>query len=185
MSATQLPPSPAGWFLFGHLFDARSNLLGLYERTARECGDVAILDFGFRRIWFVSHPDLVEKVLTSKTFTKHYALRLNRMLLGDGLLSSEGEFWLKQRRLIQPPFLRQRVLEHAGGMAEIAAKYATKWRPGETHDIHKEMRELTMAIAAKTLFGADVGQREGAAVAEALIDVMAVFGDRLFSLFPL
>jgi cytochrome P450 len=180
-----MPPSPPGWFLFGHLFDARSNLLGLYERTVRECGDVATLNFGFRRIYFISHPDLIERVLTGKGFTKHYALRFNRMLLGDGLLTSEGEFWLKQRRLIQPPFLRQRVLEHAGVMAEIAAKYATKWRPGETHDIHKEMRELTMAIAAKTLFGADVGQREGAAVAEALVDVMAGFEDRLFSLFRL
>jgi cytochrome P450 len=136
-------------------------------------------------VWLITHPDLIGEVLTGKGYTKHYALRLNRMLLGNGLLSSEGDFWLRQRRLIQPPFLRHRVLSHAAVMAEIAARHAARWRPGETRDIHAEMRGLTMAIAARTLFGADVGQKEGAEVAEALVDVMAAFGDRLFALIQL
>src|SRR5262245_26333857 len=109
MPATRLPPGPPGKFLIGHLDELRHDVLRLYTRCAREYGDVARLWFGFRSAWVLSHPDLIEQVLTSRNFTKHWALRLNRMLLGDGLLISEGDFWLKQRRLMQPAFLRDRL----------------------------------------------------------------------------
>ncbi len=179
------PPSPPGRFLFGHLGELRSDLLGFYTRNARAYGDVVLLRYGFKPVWVVSDPALIGEVLSGKGFIKHYALRMSSMLLGNGLLSSEGDFWLRQRRLIQPPFLRGRVLGHGAVMADIAVRHAARWRPGETRDIHAEMRGLTMAIAARTLFGTDVADGEGAAVAEALADVMAAFGDRLFSLLRL
>jgi cytochrome P450 len=184
MLATRLPPGPPGRFLTGHLGELRTNLLGLYTRCAREYGDVALLRFGLRPVWVLSHPDLVEQVLTSRHFTKHYALRMNRLLLGNGLLSSDGDFWLRQRRLMQPAFLRDRVTSYAGVMFEYSERWARSWRDDEKRNIHADMRQLTMEIAGKTLFGADAYGR-GPAVAQALTDVMDAFVGRLFSVLRL
>ncbi|MFO0929751.1 MAG: cytochrome P450 [Gemmataceae bacterium] len=179
MAATALPPGPPGRFLTGNLPDLRRDLLELYERAARTYGDVATLRFGLRRIFLISHPDLIEQVLTSRAFVKHYALRMNKMLLGNGLLTSEGDEWLRQRRLIQPAFLRDRLAGYGGTMVEYSHRWAAGWRDGERRDMHADMRQLTMEIAAKTLFGADVSG-QGAAVADALRDVMESFIRRLF-----
>src|SRR5262245_16826370 len=184
MALTTLPPGPPGRFLTGHLHELRRDMLGLYLRTARTCGDVALLRFGLRRVYLVSHPDLIEQVLTSRHFMKHYALQMVRPLLGNGILTSEGDFWLKQRRLMQPVFLKDRVLSYAGTMIADSERWSERWRDGEKRDVHAEMRQLTMAIAAKTLFGADV-EGQGAAVAQALRDVMDSFINRLFSVVRL
>ena len=180
-----LPPGLPGSFLLGHLPHLRSDLLAFYARSARECGDVALLRFGLKKVWLVSHPDLVGEVLAGRNFIKHYALRMNRLLLGDGLLSSEGDFWLRQRRLIQPAFLRARVMGYGHAFVELALRQTDGWRDGQACDIHAEMRGLTMAIAARTLFGADVGEAHGAEVARALEGTMAAFTDRLFSILRL
>ncbi len=122
---------------------------------------------------------MIEQVLHSRNFTKHYALRMNRLLLGNGLLTSEGDFWLRQRRLIQPVFLRERIDSYAPDMVASAQKQIASWRDGEIRDIHAEMRELALTIAAKTLFGADVtGQSE--AVGLALKEAMGTFSQRFF-----
>jgi cytochrome P450 len=178
------PPGPKGRLLTGHLGELRNDLLGLYTRTAREHGDCALLWFGLRPVYLFSHPDLVEQVLHSRNFTKHYALRMNRMLLGNGLLSSEGDFWLRQRRLIQPAFGRDRILSYAPVMVDYAARWAGAWQEGQTRDVHADMRQLTMEIAAKTLFGADASG-QGPAVAQALRAVMEAFIRRLFSVVRL
>src|SRR4051794_28950693 len=114
MATLKRPPGPPGHFLTGHLPELRRDLLGLYTRAAREYGEQALLWFGFKPVHPLSSPDLIEQVLTSRNFGKHYALRLNRLLLGDGLLASEGDFWLSQRRLMQPAFLRDRITNYAG-----------------------------------------------------------------------
>jgi cytochrome P450 len=184
MPISTRPPGPPARFLTGHLGELRTDLLGLYTRCAREYGDVALLRFGLRRVWVVSHPDLIEQVLTSRNFTKHYALRMNRLLLGNGLLSSEGDFWLRQRRLMQPAFQRDKVAGYADVMVEYSERWAGNWRDGEVRNAHADMRQLTMEIAAKTLFGADaLGQ--GPAVAQALVAVMDNFSRRLFSVLQL
>jgi cytochrome P450 len=184
MPALRRPPGPKGRFLTGHLRELRTDLLGLYTRSAREFGDCALLWFGLRPVYLLSHPDLVDEVLHGRNFTKHYALRLNRMLLGNGLLSSEGDFWLRQRRLMQPAFSRDRILSYASVMAEYAARWAASWQDGQVRDVHADMRQLTMEIAGKTLFGADASGR-GPAVAHALRDVMEAFIRRLFSVVRL
>src|SRR5947209_5509234 len=148
-----LPPGPPARFFTGHLHDLRTDLLGLYARCARDHGPVAMLRFGFRRVWVISEPALIEQVLTSRTFTKHYALRMNRLLLGDGLLTSEGDFWLRQRRLMQPAFLRDKLARYGDVMVEYSQRWAATWRDGERRNVHADMRQLTMEIAAKTFFG--------------------------------
>jgi cytochrome P450 len=185
MATRTLPPGPPGHFLFGHLSELRRDLLAFYTRSAREHGDVMLIRFGLKPVYVISHPDLIEEVLTSRNFIKHYALRMNRLLLGNGLLSSEGDFWLRQRRLIQPAFNRDHLNRYAATMIDYSVRRAGLWQPGETRDVHAEMRALTMDIAAKTLFGADVDGRQGPEVAKALVEVMDSFSSRLFSLLRL
>src|SRR5215469_16442019 len=167
MGKTSYPPGPKGHFFSGHLPQMRRDPLGFYLRCAREYGDCTTIRIGLKRIFLISHPNLIEQVLHSRNFTKHYALRMNRFLLGNGLLTSEGDFWLRQRRLIQPVFQRERLVSYAPDMTAYAEKQIADWRDGDVRDLHIEMRQLTLAIAAKTLFGADVtGQSE--AVGQAL-----------------
>jgi cytochrome P450 len=179
MGKTALPPGPKGYFLRGHLPLLRRDPLGFYLRCAREYGDCTTLRIGLKRIFLISHPTLIEQVLHSRNFTKHYALRMNRFLLGNGLLTSEGDFWLRQRRLLQPVFQRERLTSYAPDMTAYAEKQIADWRDGDVRDLHIEMRQLTLAIAAKSLFGADVtGQSE--AVGRALHAAMGTFNQRFF-----
>src|SRR5947208_6420700 len=131
-SVSRLPPGPKGRFLFGHLAELKRDVLGLYTRCARDFGDCALLRFGLKPVYLLSHPDLIEQVLHSRNFIKHYALRMNRRLLGNGLLSSEGDFWLRQRRLIQPAFLRERITSYAASMVELTQRLADNWQAGAT-----------------------------------------------------
>ena len=182
MPPKKLPPGPPGHFLTGNLGDLRGDVLALYTRCGLEYGDISTLRFGMRRVWLLYRPDLIEQVMADRTFVKHYALRMNRRLLGDGLLSSEGDIWLRQRRLMQPAFLRERLSGYAGVMVRYTENMLGRWADDARVDIHAEMRQLTMEITAKTLFGADV-EGQGPAVAEALREVMESFISRLFSVF--
>jgi cytochrome P450 len=184
MAVKALPPGPPGHFLTGHLPELRRDLLGLYLRCAREYGDVSLLRFGLRPVYLINHPDLIEQILNSRNFIKHYALRMNRRLLGNGLLVSEGDFWLRQRRLIQPAFLPQRIASYAAVMIDYTERHSAAWHTGDKRDVHADMRQLTMQIAAKTLFGADV-EGQGPVVSRALIEVMESFNRRLFSVLRL
>ena len=98
---TRIAPGPQGTFLGGNLHEVRRDMLGFFLRIAREYGDVASFRLGPRRLHLINHPDLVEQVLVqrAKEFRKNYGFRMNRLLLGNGLLTSEGDFWLRQRRL--------------------------------------------------------------------------------------
>jgi cytochrome P450 len=119
---------------------------------------VVYVRFGPRRIFLLNHPDLIEQVLVGhgRDFIKHFALRLNPLVFGKGLLTSEGDVWLRQRRLIQPAFTRQRIAAYAPTMLAATGRMMDAWQPGETRDIFADMMRLTLGIAARTLFGADV-----------------------------
>src|SRR5258708_2931212 len=154
MTVATLPPGPKGSFFGGNLAELRRDALGLYTRCAREFGDVSTMRFGLRRVFLINHPDLIESVLVThqRNWIKHYALKMNRMLLGDGLLTSEGDFWLRQRRLIQPVFHRDRLAGYGAVMVELAEHLAVSWRDGETRDLLADMTRLTLEIIARALF---------------------------------
>jgi cytochrome P450 len=147
--------------------------------VAGRYGDVAHWRFGPRRIYLLSHPDHVRDVLVTRqrNFIKSYALQRSRILLGEGLLTSEGEFHLRQRRLSQPAFHRERVAGYGRVMAGYAARLAERWEDGTTIDAAREMNRLTLAIVAKTLFDADV-EDEADQIGAALTDALGLF-DRL------
>src|SRR5438045_432485 len=120
MTTAALPPGPKGTLFGGNLAEMRRDPLALYARCAREFGDFTTLRFGLRRVYLINHPDLVESVLVThaRNWVKHYALKMNRLLLGDGLLTSDGDFWLRQRRLLQPLFHRDRPAGYGAVMVE-------------------------------------------------------------------
>src|SRR5262245_26773252 len=170
MGKQLLPPGPKGHWLTGHLPLYRRGALDFMTRCAREHGDVVALRFGHRRLVLVSHPDLIEQILVTQNscFRKHFALRLNPLLLGKGLLTSEGDFWLRQRRLVQPAFNRSRLAGYATAVVEATNRLVANWRTGEERDIHADMRRLALDIAAKALFDADAGDADAVEISRAL-----------------
>src|SRR5262249_30433749 len=160
---------PKGTWIGGNLPAFRRGRIDFLTHCIRDYGDFVSLRFGPKRIILVNDPESIEYVLSShsRTFIKHFALRLNPILLGNGLLTSEGDVWLRQRRLAQPAFQRQRIAAYVPTMVEHTLRLLASWRDGETRDILAEMMRLTLGIAAKTLFGADAvdqAEKVGAAM---------------------
>jgi cytochrome P450 len=157
MASKALPPGPKGTFLGGSLRDFNKHRLDFFLRIAREFGDIVSFRFGPKRLFLVSNPDLIEQVLVTdaKHYIKHFGARMYKPVLGNGLVTSEGDFWLRQRRLSQPAFLKNRVVSYAPAMSELTRAMLGRWRPGLPVDIHGEFSNLTSAIALKTLFGLD------------------------------
>lgn len=152
------PPGPRRGLPFAHLAAFRRDPLSFLERVHRRYGDVARFRFGPRRIYLLAHPDLVRDVLVTRhrNFIKSKALQRARVVLGQGLLTSEGELHLRQRRLAQPAFHRERIAALGEVMVGYAAGAGGGWRAGEVLEVTREMNRLTLAIAGRTLFGADV-----------------------------
>jgi cytochrome P450 len=147
-------------------------------KLQRDYGDIVTMRYYNFRVFFVSHPDYIEQVLVTdnRKFIKGRILRKNRQLFGNGLLTSEGDFWLRQRRLAQPAFHRARIASYADTMVKFALRIASEWSGGEERDIHAEMMRLTLSIVAKTLFDADV-DREAKRVGQALEAIMHLNSD--------
>lgn len=180
MATATLPAGPPGTLLAGNLPELRRDWLGTLTRYAREYGDFVPLRLGPRRAVLLNHPDLVEEVLVAKhrSFVKSPALRNARRLLGNGLLTGEGDLWRRQRRLMQPTFHRQQVAGYGQVMVERTVRRIERWRDGQPFDLHAEFMGLTLEIAALTLFGADVA-RQTAEVAAALEVVVERFQQRI------
>src|SRR4051794_31967628 len=113
-----LPTGRKGHWLLGHLPAFQADRLGFLTDCARRFGDVVPIWLGPRRAIILSHPDLVEEVLVTRNrhFKKHFALKRARGTLGNGLLTSEGDFWRRQRKLAQPAFARDRMPGYAAAM---------------------------------------------------------------------
>jgi cytochrome P450 len=174
------PGPPPSHRLWGHLPEFRADRLRFLAGCAREYGDVVALRLGPARIWLLNHPDLVEDVLVNQNriMRKHFALRSARPSLGNGLLTSEGEFWRRQRRLAQPAFARDRISAYGAVMVEYAERMLDGWSDGQPRDLQADMMRLTLEIVAKTLFDADIA-RESRDIARAMEVLLANFTDRV------
>ena len=132
--------------------------LGFFTYCARTYGDITGMRYYNFRVFFVNHPDYIEDVLvnSARKFHKSRILRASKYLFGEGLLTSEDSFWLRQRRLAQPAFHRARIAGYAESMVRYTERVLECWRNGATLDIHEEMMRITLQIVGKTLFDADV-----------------------------
>jgi cytochrome P450 len=166
------PPGPRHPFLGGLITPGRDPL-ALFTRLARTYGDIVHLRMGGERVFFVNHPQYIRDVLVThdRNFTKSRGLERAKKLLGEGLLTSEGAPHLRQRRLLQPAFHRERIAGYAAAMVEHADRMRQRWTPGATLDVSREMMRLTLSIVGKTLFDSDVDSKAdevGAAVTRVL-----------------
>ena len=153
------PPGPKNtrpWL--GVLPHFRKDPAGYLLSVAREHGDLAYMRLGPQHAFVVSHPDAIRDILVTNqnNFTKSRMLERAKVLLGDGLLTSEGEFHTRQRRLVQPAFHRDRLVRYSADMVDCAERAGRAWSPGGELDMHREMTRLTLAIVGRTLFSADV-----------------------------
>jgi cytochrome P450 len=175
-----------------NLMHARRDLAGFLLGLHRAQGDVARAKIGTLLVHLVAHPDDVRDVLVThqRAFMKGHVLQRAKMLLGEGLLTSEGEFHLRQRRLVQPAFHRQRIAAYAQIMVDRAWITGDRWRDGATVDMDHEMMALTLAIVTRALFDADV-DAEADEIGVALTEVLRLFqtvfipGMQLFDRLPL
>lgn len=163
------PPGPEQGFFDGLRSPLRQDPLGFMSRAAREYGDIVCLRFFNLRTYLLFHPDQIEDVIVNnaKKFIKGRVLRANRHLFGNGLLTSEGDFWLRQRRMMQPAFHRNRIANYADTMTACATQLIESWQPNQRLDLHEAMMRLTLQVVGKTLFHADV-QRDAPQVGENL-----------------
>jgi len=156
-----LPPGPKGGLILGVMPEFNRDTLGFIER-AKDHGDVVRMRFFYLTVHFLYDPAHIEYVLSTnaRNFIKSRSLRTPffRRLVGQGLLTSEGEVWKRQRRLAQPAFHRQRISAYGDVMVEYTRRMIANWQAGEQRDIHRDMMRLTLEIVVKTLFDADVSQ---------------------------
>jgi len=186
MSATRkkFPPGPSEVLKRWSFGPLNNNPLEYFTGIARKYGDIAGLRILNFKTIFINHPNLIEEVLVAnaRMYTKGRVLRANRHVFGEGLLTSEGDFWLRQRRLSQPAFHRARIASYAATMVEYAQRMMEGWRSGEERDVHREMLRLTLQIVGKTLFDADVerdAQEVGKSL-ELLLEIGANFRRTIF-----
>jgi cytochrome P450 len=144
----------------GVMGDFNRDQLGFIERTRDEYGDIVWMRFLYVPALFLYHPDDVEYVLVTnpKNFIKSMSLRSNffQRLVGNGLLTSQGEEWKRARRLSQPAFHRERVASYGQVMVDYTERLTSGWKEGEHRDTHRDMMRLTLEIVVQCLFSADV-----------------------------
>jgi cytochrome P450 len=149
--------------ILGMLPAIRRDPVGVFMRGALRFGDVVYYKIGPRRGYLLTNPDDVRHVLQDNARNYHKSPLYDklRLFLGNGLLTSEDDLWLRQRRIAQPAFHRQRVTALAGVMAEAARDAAAGWQTfasaGRPVDVDEEMMRLTRTVVVRALLGADLG----------------------------
>ncbi len=173
--------------MLGSVFDYAKDPLGFIERCVREYGDVSFAHFLGEPTYLLQNPEHIEHVLVTRNrhYIKDKLLRelLGGRLLGKGLLTNDGDAWLRQRRLMQPAFHRQRLAAYGQVMAEHARRQLASWRDGEVRDVYADMMGLTLGIVIKSLFDLEV-EGEAETVGPALARVMEHFASVQCLVFP-
>lgn len=185
MSEFRLPPgpppanNPITQMRLGMQF--MDNPINAFARMGAQYGDIFMLQFGKTYNYVLSHPDHIHEVLVKQAASFHKDPDLKNTqqglarFLGNGLLTSDGEFWRRQRKLAAPALHAKRIAHYADTMVDSTARMLKTWRDGSRLDISDEMTGLTMQIVAKTLFNTDIsGDIEQ--VGEAMVEVQGVAG---------
>lgn len=186
----RLAPSPPPTVpLLGHIPLNMDQRLDFLMRTALESGDVVRFEFPHITAHLVAHPDHVQQVLVDqhRLFTKQTrGYRKLRTFLGNGLVTADGDFWLRQRRIAQPAFHKKRIAGFADAMARAAEDTTLRWSryadSGESFDVAAETSRLALRIAGETLLSSDPSDRANA-VSAALTTVLHEANHRINTLW--
>ncbi|MBA3945874.1 MAG: cytochrome P450 [Herpetosiphonaceae bacterium] len=157
MAIADRVPGPKGNRFKGQIQAFRENTLGFLLDCAHDYGDVVHFKTGPRDHFLLNHPDYIKDVLVTnnRNFTKSPFIQ-GKPLMGEGLITSEGEFHHRQRRLAQPAFHRKRIATYASIMTQYSKRHIERWQDGETRDIAEDMMQLALAIVSKALYDTDV-----------------------------
>lgn len=174
------PPGPSPWSAPALLARMARNRLDVMRDMAHRYGDAVRLPLGPKTLYFFNHPDHAKHVLAENPDNYHKGIGLvhARRTLGDGLLTSEGELWKKQRKTIQPVFQARRIARKSDAVAEEAVRMAARLQQavgGGPVDIRLEMTELTLGVLGRTLLDADLGEFGGIGDAFEAVQDQAVF----------
>ena len=167
------PPGPRGTPILGNLRALRRDPCGLFLRAAVEHGGLARIRVAHLSAYLVSEPAFIKRVLVDnmRNYVKGVSYQALRHLLGEGLLVAEGETWRRQRRIVNPAFARQALVDHVPAMRDVTAALCDRWEAGaaagEPFDLVAEMMGLAFQVVGVTLMGAEIAD-EMAEVAAAL-----------------
>jgi cytochrome P450 len=162
------------WFAFRKFRPA--NPIFLFQHLADTYGDIAHYKLGHHHIVFLNHPEYIREILVvqNDNFIKERTVQRSKMLLGSGMITSEGAEHRGQRQAAQPAFHRQRIGEYGAAMVEEAVRIRDSWRGGEERDIAIDMIRLTLNVVARTLFATDL-RDEVYELADAINRIMRLY----------
>ncbi|WP_020671031.1 cytochrome P450 [Amycolatopsis nigrescens] len=160
-----VPVAPGRWIFLGHTPSMLRHRVG-YTSSLREHGDLVEIYLGPLRTYFLTSPELVNRVLVSEgtSFSKGAIFDRFRPFMGNGLVMSQGAFHLRQRRLVQPAFHHTRLACYVDTMVRVSAELTAGWRAGEVRQVDDDMQHLAITVVGETLFSTELGKR---AIAEA------------------
>jgi cytochrome P450 len=176
VAAPVFPPGPKGRPIIGIYPEFRRNPAAYLLNVARQYGDLAYFRLNAQHMFLLSRPEYVQDVLVTnqRKFEKSRIMKRSKVLLGEGLLTSEGNFHMRQRRLAQPAFHRERLINYSNAMVECADREQARWTTGETRDMHEAMTRLTLTIVARTLFSVDI-ESSAAEIGQVMKSVVKMF----------
>lgn len=185
------PPGPPGNFLLGALRDFGADQPNYLLQLAKTYGDITHFRLAQFHVYLLANSDYIREVLVTQADTFEKAPLDKKILskfLGNGLLTSEGSFHARQRRLAQPAFHTKRIRTYANVMVDYTEHLLEAWQPGQTYDVAEEMMRLTMYIVSKTLFDADAVTETGdtaVIVGQAIHDLQTASNNDYRRGFPL
>ncbi|MGE7668785.1 cytochrome P450 [Peribacillus sp. NPDC097077] len=181
------PTGPKGKIITGHTKEFQSDTIGFLTRLAKEYGDVAKLRLGpFQNVYLISDPDLIKQILVTKqkSFLKSKDFDSLKPLIGEGLITSDKDFHMRQRRLIQPSFKKTHISNYAQDMIDITKEYISTWKNGEERIITEDTMSLALGIVSKTMFSTELKDGYNL-IGEPIDEVMKVAVKRMRNLFQL
>jgi cytochrome P450 len=160
MSIDSHPPSPEGYPIVGHAVHFARSPFTFVDRATTECGDIYCMELPGRDVYVLASAEFMKQALVTDIDAFGKTDDFDRVF-GDGVLSTEGEQWSRQRGILQPLFHRDRIAAYSDDMVAATKRRLSTWNPDEIRNIESEMRDLTIEILFATLFGRDLAPGEG------------------------
>lgn len=164
-SATQRPiPGPRGLPILGMMPEMVGDMLGLFTKTSREYGGIAQFKLLNKSYLLVTNPDYVKYILQDnyKNYIRGRSVETGRVLLGNGLPLIDGDFWLRERRMLQPAFHRERLGKLVDTVTTVIDPFMQDWtqkaRQNQTLDLDDEMMQLTLTVIIKSMFRSPIDE---------------------------